>query len=161
MLFALGILQGVTFAEGPSAWFNVNYTDTKQFEDGEKTQASDNLYQNYYFRLDKSVTPLISYQLYLRSTLQNSHNTDSEGETINTYQRAIEPAIDLFLRNPIYGFDAGYRRLEKWSTANLTDDSRETTDFYYSRLNITPRALPSFSFQFDRQNEYDHLPSQD
>ena len=27
-------------------------------------------------------------------------------------------------------------------------------------MNITPRALPSFSFQFDRQNDYDHLPSQ-
>jgi len=160
MLIALGLLTGVSFAEGPSAWFNMNYTDTKQFEDGEKIQASDNLYQNYYFRLDKSVTPLISYQLYMRSTLLNSHNTDSEGDTINTYQRAIEPAIDLFLRNPIYGFDTGYRRLEQWSTANLTDDNRETTDFYYSRLNITPRALPSFSFQFDRQNNYDHLPSQ-
>jgi hypothetical protein len=63
MLIALELLTGVSFAEGPSAWFNMNYTDTKQFEDGEKIQASDNLYQNYYFRLDKSVTPLISYQL--------------------------------------------------------------------------------------------------
>lgn len=138
----------------------MNYTDTKQFEDGEKIQASDNFYQNYYFRLDKSVTPLISYQLYLRSTLVNSHNTDSKGDTVNTYQRTIEPSVDIFLRNPIYGFDAGYRRLEQWSTANLTDDSRETTDFYYSRLNIMPRALPFFSLQYDRQNKYDHLPVQ-
>jgi hypothetical protein len=145
------------FADGPSAWLNVNYTDTKQYEDGKKTQTSDNLYQNYYLRLDKSITPVISYQLYLRSTLTNSHTTDSKGNTSNAYLRAIEPALDIYFRNPLYALDVGYRRLEQWTTANLSDKSRKTTDFYYSRFNITPYALPSLSLQLDRQKDYDHL----
>ncbi len=147
------------FAEGPSAWLNMNYTETKEFENGKKTQTSNNLYQNYYLRLDKSITPLISYQLYLRTTLTNSHNTDSQGNTTNSYLRAIEPAMDIFFRNPLYGLDTGYRRLEQWTTANLKEKGMKTTDFYYSRFNITPYGLPSFSFQFDRKKDYDHLPA--
>jgi hypothetical protein len=145
------------FADGPSAYLNMNYTNIKQFEDGIKTQTSDNFTQNYYFRLDKSVTPIISYQLNLRSTLIDSRVTDAEGDTTKTYLRAIEPALDVFLRNPAYNLTAGYRRLEEWPTARLSDDSRRTTDFYYSRFNITPYALPLFSLQFDRQRDYDHL----
>lgn len=129
----------------------------KQYEDDKRIQTSDNLNQNYYLRLDKSITPLISYQLYLRTNLTNSHTTDSQDKTTKTYQRAIEPALDLSFRNPIYGLDVGTRRLEQWSTANLSDDSRRTTEFYYARLNIRPHDLPSLSLQFDRQKDYDHL----
>ncbi|MFZ3138938.1 MAG: hypothetical protein WA126_16275 [Thermodesulfovibrionales bacterium] len=129
----------------------------KQFEDDKRSQTSDNLNQNYYLRLDKSITPLISYQLYLRTNLTNSHTTDSQDKTTKTYQRAIEPALDLSFRNPIYGLDVGTRRLEQWSTANLSDDSRKTTEFYYARLNVRPYDLPSLSLQFDRQKDYDHL----
>ncbi len=144
-------------ADGPSAYLNMNYTNIKQFEDGMKTRTSDNLTQNYYFRLDKSVTPIISYQLNLRSTLIDSRVTEAEGGTTKTYLRAIEPALDVFLRNPAYNLTAGYRRLEEWPAACLSDESRRTTDFYYSHFNITPYALPSFSLQFDRQRDYDHL----
>jgi hypothetical protein len=151
------LFYSYAFAEGMSAWLNMNYIDTSQYENGKKTQTSDNLFQNYYLSLEESITPLISYQLYLRTTLINSHRTDEDDKEITTYQRAIEPAFDINLRDPVYGFDAGIRRLEQWSTANFHNDSRKTTEFYYSRLNIRPYELPSLSLQFDRQRDYDYL----
>jgi hypothetical protein len=57
----------------------------------------------------------------------------------------------------MYGLNAGYRRLEQWSTAHIREDSRKTIEFYYSRFNLTPYELPSLSLQFDRQKTYDHL----
>ncbi len=145
------------FAEGISGWLNLNYSNTEQFEDGKKTGTSDSLFQNYYLRLDKSITPALSYQVYFRTSLTNSHSTDSQGNTTNTYQRVVEPAIDISLQNPMYGLNAGYRRLEQWSTAHIIENSRRTNEFYYSRFNITPYELPSLSLQFDRQRNYDHL----
>ncbi|MEW6570412.1 MAG: hypothetical protein AB1390_04460 [Nitrospirota bacterium] len=136
---------------------NINYINSKQYEDGERISSSDSLFENYYFRFNKSITPLISYQLYLRANLTNSHTEDTEGNETTTYQRAIEPSLDIFFRNPVYGLTAGYRRLEQWSTAHLRDESRITTDFYYSRFDLTPRELPALSLQFDRQKEYDYL----
>lgn len=153
----LAILNTSAFAEGPSAWMNLNYTDTKQYEDGKKTVSSDSLFQNYYFRFEKPLTPLLSYQLYLRTTLNNSHAVDPAGKRINSYLRAAEPSIDFFLQNPLYKFDIGTRRLEQWSTAKLSDESRTTTEYYYSRLNIQPYLFPSLSFQADLQKDYDHL----
>lgn len=145
------------YAEGISALLNMNYIDTTQYEDGERTQNSDTFSQNYYFNLDKSITPIISYHLYLRTTLINSHVTAENDLQTTKYQRAIEPAFDINFRHPVYGLDAGIRRLEQWSTANLHNDSRKTTEFYYSRLNITPYKLPSLSLQYDKQKDYDHL----
>ena len=145
-------------AEGLSAWLNINYANTEQFEDGTKISSSRNTLQNYYLRLDKSLTPAISYQAYIRTSLTDSHSTDAHGNSTDAYQRGIEPALDVSLRNPMYGLSAGYRRLELWTTAHLTDESRRTTEFYYSRFDITPYELPSLSLQFDRQNNFDHLP---
>ncbi len=155
--FFLFIFCSEVFAEGPSAWFNFNYTDTRQYEDGSRTESSNSFLQNYYFRLDKSVTPFISYQLYLRSTLNDSHSKDKEGDRTSNYLRAIEPALDIFLQNPLYRFDLGTRRLEQWNSAGLSNDERRTTEFYYSRFNLLPRNLPSFSLQADYQKDYDHL----
>ena len=160
MLFALCHLFfcfSSAFAEGISGWLNLNYSNTEQFEDAKKTGTSDSLLQNYYLRLDKSITPALSYQVYFRTSLTNSHSTDSQGNTTTTYQRVLEPAIDISLRNPMYGLNAGYRRLEQWSTAHIIENSRRTNEFYYSRFNITPYELPSLSLQFDRQRNYDHL----
>jgi hypothetical protein len=161
LLFALCSLFfyfSLGYAEGLSGLINLNYTDMKQFEEGEKAESSDNLFQNYYFRLDKSITPMLSYQLNIRSTLLNFSMTDAQGDTTKSYQRAIEPDLEVFLRNPVYALDAGYRRLEQWSTAHLSDEGRRTRDYYYSRFTVTPRALPSMSLQFDRQKDHDHLP---
>ncbi len=156
----IAIFNTSAFAEGIGGWLNMNYNNTEQFEDGKKTSTSDSFFQNYYLRLDKTITPMLSYQLYFRTSLTDSHLTDftdSEGYTTDTYQRAMEPALDIALRNPMYGLNAGYRRTERWSTAHLRNESRGTTEFYYSRLNITPYKFPSLSLQFDRQGNYDHL----
>jgi hypothetical protein len=157
----IAIFNISAFAEGPSGWLNINYTNTEQLEDGKKTSTSDNLFQNYYLRFDKSITPALSYQLYFRTSLSNAHSTDSEGNTTTTYQRVMEPALDISLRNPMYGLNAGYRRMEQWSTAHLTNESRRTAEFYYSRFDITPYELPSLSLQFDRQRNYDHLSTRE
>ena len=157
VLCALLSYFSVAYAEGPGGLLNMNYTDTEQFEDGKRILSSSNLFQNYYLRLDKSLTPVLSYQLNIRSTFVNSTVKDDMGNVTKTYQRAIEPDIRVFLRNPVYALDAGYRRLEQWSTANLSDEGRVTTDYYYSRFIVTPPALPSVSLQFDRQKQYDHL----
>lgn len=142
-------------------WLNINYMSLKQYEDEKRIESSDNLFQNYYFRFNKSITPMLSYQLYLRTNLINSHHTDMTGRETTTYQRAVEPAMDVFFRNPVYRLTGGYRRLEKWSTAHLRDESRKTTEFYYSRFDITPYELPSLSLQFDRQRDYDYLSPRD
>jgi hypothetical protein len=151
------LLESSAFAEGPSAWLNINYTGTEHFENGEKTVSSTNLFQNYYFSFNKSINPVLSYNFYLRTSLMDSHTTDSKGNKTSSYQRAAEPAIDVSFRNPMYSLDAGYRRLEQWPTEHIKDFSRNTTEFYYSRFNLTTFQFPSLSLQFDRQMNYDHL----
>jgi hypothetical protein len=152
------MVQASALAEGPNAWLNVNYSDTRQYEDGKKTESSGSFFQNYYIRIEKPLTPLIYYQLYLRTTLNDSHNTDEKGERTSDYLRAVEPAFDLFLHNPLYRLDVGARRLEQWSTAHLSNKGRRTTEFYYSRFNLQPYELPALSLQADYQKDYDHLP---
>ncbi|MCL4493046.1 MAG: hypothetical protein M1510_14305 [Nitrospirae bacterium] len=144
-------------AEGLSGWANLNRTTAKQYEDGKKISAQNNLNENYYLRLDKFITPVLSYQIYLRTSLTNLHSTDAEGKKTTAYQRAAEPAIDFFLRNPMYSIDTGYRRLEQWSTTHIRDESRKTSEFYYSRLNVTPYEFPSLMLQYDRQVDSDYL----
>ncbi|MEW6067769.1 MAG: hypothetical protein AB1610_05725 [Nitrospirota bacterium] len=145
------------FADGSDAWLNINYTNTETFEEGEKTGSSDSLYQNYYFSFNKSLTPVISYQLYLRTSLTDTASTDTNGDTTSTYSRTAEPAFDIFLRNPVYGISTGYRRTEQWTSASLRDETRDTTEFYYSRFDLMPRDFPSLFLQFDRQEIYDYL----
>ncbi len=148
---------GPVFAEGLKGWADLNHRTTKQFEDDKEISVNKTFYRNFYLRLDKPITPMLSYQLYFRTGLLDSDFTDSEGVTTTTYKRAVEPAIDLFLRNSIYDLSTGYRRQEQWSTAHLRDDSRETSEYYYSRLNIKPLELPSLSLQFDRKRDYTHF----
>jgi len=160
MIFALCyplFCSSSALAEGLSAWLNVNYTNTEQFADGTKVASSNSTFQNYYLRLDKSINPALSYQAYFRTGLTDSHFTDAQGNRTDAYQRSIEPALDVSLRNPMYGLSAGYRRLELWNTAHLREESRRTTEFYYSRFDMTPYKLPSLSLQFDRRSNFDHL----
>ncbi len=145
------------FAEGPSGWANLNYISTEQFEDDERISKEGSYYRNLYLTFEKPITPLISYQLYLRTNWTDFRLTDAEDRITKTYQRAIEPALDIFLRNPMYDFSAGYRRLEQWTTAHLQNEGRRTTEFYYSRFNITPQEFPSLSLQIDRQKNFDYL----
>jgi len=160
LLFASGFVLFFctpVFAEGPSGWANLNYISTEQFEDDERISKEGSYYRNLYLTFEKPITPLISYQLYLRTNWTDFRLTDADDRITKTYQRAIEPALDIFLRNPMYDFSAGYRRLEQWTTAHLQNEGRRTTEFYYSRFNITPREFPSLSLQIDRQKNFDYL----
>ena len=136
----------------------MNYSSSEQFEDGEKTETTDNFNKNIYLDVNRSITPMLSYKLNVRTNLLDSHFTDSEGMRTATYRRTVSPEIDVYLNNPMYNLDVGYRVNEQWSTAHLRQDSRSTTEFLYSRFNITPLYLPSLSLQVDRQKDYDHLP---
>jgi hypothetical protein len=162
LCFLLLALCGVLFfcssamAEALNLSGNLNYISTEQTEDGEKlTQSS--FFRNLYFTFEKPVTPLISYQLSLRTNWSDFRLDDHSDGITKTYQRALEPAIDLFFRNPIYDFSTGYRRLEQWTTEHLNNEGRQTTEFIYGRLNITPYELPALSLQFNRQKEFNYL----
>jgi hypothetical protein len=156
ILIAL-LYNSPAFAEGLSGWANLNYITTEQKEDNETILKERSFYRNLYLTFERPLTPLISYQLYLRTNWSDFRLTDADDRITNTYQRAIEPAFDIFLRNPMYDFSAGYRRMEQWTTASLQNEGRKTTDFMYSRLNITPREFPSLSLQIDRQKNFDYL----
>jgi len=151
------LINSPAFADGPSAWLRLDYTDSSIYEDGDKTQDSDRFFQSYYFQYDKTVNPVLSYQLYLRGTLTDSHFTDSEGTETKDYRRSLEPALNVQFRNPMYGFNLGYRRLENWDTARITNESRTTRDYYYARFDLTPTEFPFLSLQFDREEAYDHI----
>lgn len=154
---SLSLCAGEAVADGPSAWLNLDYFSTVNYEDGDKASEQDRFTRNLYLRLDKSITPMLSYQLYLRTNWVDTHNTDEAGRDTAAYQRTLEPALDIFLRGGIYDLSAGLRRQERWTTANLKDEGRRTTDFLYTRLNIFPYELPTLSLQFDRQKEFDYL----
>lgn len=145
-------------AQGLSGRANLNYSSTEQTEDGERISTVDTFNQNYFLSLGKQVTPMLSYQFHMRTNIVDTESTDSVGMTDLSYRRAVEPSLDIFLRNPVYGLDAGYRVRERWEAAHLSDKSRETTEYYYSRLSITPLGLPTLSLQVDRQKDFDHLP---
>jgi len=157
VVLAILLLNSPAFAEGPSAWLRLDYTESSIYEDGDKTQDTDRFFQSYYFQYDKTVNPVLSYQLYLRGTLSDSHFTDSEGNETKDYRRSLEPALNIQFKNPMYGFNMGYRRLENWETARITNESRITRDYYYARFDLTPTDFPFLSLQFDREDEYDHL----
>jgi hypothetical protein len=148
-------------ADGLSGSAILDFNSSEQFEDNKKTSASDAFNQNYYLNITKSVTSLISYQFNLRTRLSDSDLTDSEDNTTKTYLRAVEPSIDLLLRNPIYNLRTGYRRTDQWSTASLEHESRKTNEFSYSHLNVVPLALPSLSLEINRTKDYDRLPVQE
>ncbi len=159
LLAFCGVLffNSFAMAEGGSLWGNLNYMSTEQEEDGQKILTESSYFRNLYFTFKKPITPLISYQLNFRTNWSDFRLTDADDRITKTYQRAIEPAFDLFLRNPIYDLSAGYRRLEQWTTAHLQNEGRRTTDFVYTRFNITPQELPSLSLEFNRQKELDYL----
>lgn len=156
VVLVLVIPSTLLFADGPSAWLRLDYQDFSSYENGDKTLDSDRLFQSYYFQFDKAVNPVLSYNLYLRGTLTDSHSTDSGGTLMKDYQRSLEPSLNVQLRNPMYRFNLGYRRLENWGTARITNESRETRDYYYARFDLTPTEFPFLSLQFDRDKAGDH-----
>ncbi len=158
VLVAAGLLLWQPAAEAVDlgGFANLFYGSTKTDEDGEVTKTRT-FSQNYYLRLNHEINPMLTYQLFIRTFLSNQRTVDADGDESNQYNRSFEPTFDLTLRNPLWNASVGYRRNEAWTTANLKDDGRITTDYYYARLNLTPRDFPLFSFQADRLKKYDYL----
>jgi hypothetical protein len=100
---------------------------------------------------------MLSYQLNLRSNLSDNSLTGSDGDETTSYRRSLEPALDIIFGNPVYNLTAGYQRQEEWDTARISDEGRETEQFYYARFNASPYALPSLNIQFDHQENNDYL----
>jgi hypothetical protein len=161
MLVVILTFCSSAYGDGLSGQATMNFKSSKQVEDDRKIAGSDMFNQDYYLSLNKPITSLISYQLDLRTRLQDSENTDSGNNITKTYLREVEPSIAFFLQNPVYDLSAGYRRDEQWSTASLENDTRETTEFSFSRLNISPVALPTLSLEINRKRDYDHLAVQE
>jgi hypothetical protein len=151
------IITPPVFSQGLRGWITFSGNSSETLEDGETISETSGFIQNNNFNYLKFITPKLSYQLNLR-TRYSDETTDAGGRETKTYFRDIQPSIDVSLRNPMYSLSTGYQRDERWSTARITDESRDTTENYYSRFNISPKSLPSLSLQFNKQNAFDHLP---
>jgi hypothetical protein len=145
------------FTQGLSGWFDITNSTSKKFEDGDKTLETETLNHNLYLNFQKSITSMLSYEVNLRTNFSDSDLTVSDEDTTKDYLTSIEPSIDFLFGNPMYGLSGGYRHQEQWTTALLTNDSKTTTEFYYSRFNLSPQALPSLNIQFDKKKRFDHL----
>jgi hypothetical protein len=138
-------------------WLNFRGSSSETLKEGETTSETTTFFQNNTLNYTNFITPRLSYQLNLRTSYRDSDTTNAEGIEDSTHFRAVRPTIDLSLTNPMYSFNAGYRRDEKWSTARITNESRDTSENYYSRFNLFPEFLPTLSLQFNREENFDHL----
>ncbi|MBI4682021.1 MAG: hypothetical protein HY757_02840 [Nitrospirae bacterium] len=152
------LLSGLpAFAQGLNGWFDISHSASREYEDGERTSERDTFNRNLYLNFHNSITQMLSYQINLRTNYSDADLTDTDGETSSSYRRSMEPAFDLNFGNPVYNMSAGYRIQEQWTTAHLDNDGRATTEFFYSRFNMSPQAFPTLNLQFDTQKNYDHL----
>jgi hypothetical protein len=145
------------FAQGLSGFFDLNYGNTRNYENGGLITGTESFNRNLYLSLRRPITPLLSYQFNLRANLSDTDSIGTGGNTTTTYHRSVEPSLDLVLSNSMYNLRSGYRRQEQWTTAHFSDEGRTTTELYYSRLYLTPQSLPSLFLEFDRQEMFDHL----
>lgn len=154
----LFVYESSAHAQGLKGWADFAKGSLKNLEDGNMISETDTFNRVFYLSYSEPVTPVLSYQINLRTNLTDTDTTNADSYTETTYQRTVEPALDLYLNNPMYNISTGYRRQEQWSTAGFSDEGRETSEFIYSRFNVTPAALPSLGLQYDRQQKYDYLP---
>jgi hypothetical protein len=145
------------FSQGFSGWINLRGSSSETLEDGETTSEIDQFSQNNNFNYTNFITQNLTYQLNLRTRYTDENTTSAEGIEDSSHSRGLRPSIALSLINPMYSLSAGYLRDENWTTARITDESRDTSEDYYSRFHLTPTALPSLSLQFDREENFDHL----
>ena len=146
------------FSETLSGWGNITNSTSETVIDGEDTLSSSRFTRNFSLNLSKPVTPIVAYSFNLRTSLSDLEVSDYLDDTITTtYDRRVEPTLELLVRNNMYDLNTGYRRQEQWSTAHYSDSSRLTTEFYYSRLSLMPNKLPSISLDLERIKTFDHL----
>jgi hypothetical protein len=149
--------NSLVFAQGMSGFFDLTHGNTRNYEEGRLISGTESFNRNLYLSLRRPITPLLSYQFNLRTNLSDNDSIGAGGNTTSTYQRSVEPSLDLLLSNNMYNLRSGYRRQEQWTTAHFSDEGRTTNELYYSRLYITPQSLPSLILEFDRQKIFDHL----
>ena len=160
VLIMVLIMSGTSaFSTSLSGWINMTSTSSKTVLDGENTLSSNSFTRNFNLSLNRNITPIVSYDLNLRTSLTDSEAANYLTDvTTLSYQRWIEPTLALFIRNNIYDLNVGYRRQEQWSTAHYSNAGRLTSEFYYSRFSLTPKKLPSISLNFERLRNFDYLP---
>jgi hypothetical protein len=157
MIIAVFLLRSFALAQGLSGFLDINKNTTKKYEDGERTSSSELFNRTLYLNVDEPITPVLSYQFNIRTNFRDSETIDSMDKTETSYNRSIEPGLDLTLGSPMYSLSTGIRRREQWSAAHMNNDNRKTNEYYYSRLSLSPDLLPTLSIQLDRQRNYDYL----
>jgi len=145
------------FAEGLGGWVSFNRNIVDSYEEGDKVSSSDSYNRNFNLSLQKTVTPMLNYRINLRANMLDSDSTNESNLTTETFQRRLEPALDLSLNNAMYSLGGGYRRQEQWESKGMHNEDRKTKEFYYSTLSFNPDKLPSLSLNLDRQQEFDYL----
>ena len=136
------------FAGDTGGTADLNYTSSKQLEEGTKTSEKDSFSQDYNLSMDNRINPLISYRLSLRARFSDAA-TESDGTSTKSYYRILDPGIDVSFENPLFDFEGGYRRREQWTHSE--GEGRKTTEDYYSRLGIVTYYFPTLSLQFNRR----------
>jgi hypothetical protein len=156
IIFAF-VCNAHAFAQGMSGFFDLSHGNVRNYENGNLISGTESFNRNLYLSLRRPITPLLSYQFNFRANLTDTDSIGTGGNTTSTYQRSLEPSLDLVLSNSMYNLRSGYRRQEQWTTAHFSDEGRITNELYYSRLYVTPRSLPTLILEFDRQKIFDHL----
>ncbi len=138
-------------ADGPSLSGSIWRLTSGDTIDSKET-VTDNLTQNYYFSLNRTINPVFSYRLNLRAYIQDKDLLEPQNIRTNSRTLSIEPAVDFFLKNPMYNLTLGYRHTEKKSSTNLVA-SNLPADFFYARYNLTLEKYPRLTLMADRKAE--------
>ncbi len=142
-------------AQGLSGSADLQQNSTETVTSGLKA-ARDRFHQNYFLRLEKKITPMLSYGLYLRTTLADTKDKDIFSVVKERSTRDLEPMIDLLFQSPVYSLNMGYRHQESRQELRPEGTSSElSTGYFYSRFDVKPIDLPDLSLQFDRKDEKD------
>jgi hypothetical protein len=147
------LCSSFAFAEGFSGWASIGYNYSENRDEGEVMLERSAFTRNAYLELDKSVTRVVRYRLTARTNFTDTERTNEDDDTTSATAGIIEPAGDIFFRNPIYYLNLGYIYREMRLSAQNQDESESKSHFYYSRFNMTPYGLPNLALQFEGREE--------
>ncbi|MBI5665150.1 MAG: hypothetical protein HZC49_08730 [Nitrospirae bacterium] len=97
LITAFFLFKDVAFAQGLNGFLDLNKNTTRQYEDGDRTSSSEFFNRTLYLNVHEPITPVLSYQLNLRTNFLDSKTTDSMNETSTKFSRSLEPGLDLTL----------------------------------------------------------------
>jgi hypothetical protein len=139
------------FGEGLAGRLSSRKNISESFKEGEKQSSSESLSNNLNFKFSKPITQMILYSINFSASWKDSESTNAAGMTTNTYGRSVSPSISFSLGNRMYNLSVGYDRGDSWSTANLSEESRQSEEFYYSRFGLHTEYLPSLNMRASRK----------